>query len=225
MTVPLQKRVTMNRNFPAGALPIKLYRSPLSGHCHRVQLMLRFLELPHDIVDLDMAGKQHKSPEFLKLSPLGLVPAIDDNGFTLSDSNAILVYLTRKYPNEHDWAPQDPERAAEVQRWLSIAAGEIASGPCAARLVTVFGAKLDYEAARRKSHALFEVMDPILARRPFLAGPQITIADVAGYSYVAHAPEGGVTLEPYPAIRAWLRRIEVQPCFVDMVASPIPELA
>lgn len=215
----------MNRNFPADARPIRLYRSPLSGHCHRVQLMLRFLDLPHEIVDLDMAGKQHKSPEFLKLSPFGLVPAIDDNGFTLSDSNAILVYLTRKYPTEHDWAPQDPETAAEVQRWLSVAAGEIAAGPCAARLVTVFGAPLDHEAARRKSHALFKVMDPILARAPFLAGSQITIADVAGYSYIAHAPEGGVTLEPYPAIRAWLRRIEAQPRFADMMASPIADPA
>lgn len=215
----------MNNNFPAGAAPIKLYRSPRSGHCHRVQLMLSFLDLPQEIIDLDMAGKAHKSPEFLKLSPFGLVPAIDDNGFTLSDSNAILVYLTRKYPSEHDWAPQDPETAAEVQRWLSVAAGEIASGPCAARLVTVFGAPLDHEAARRKSHALFKVMEPILQGRPFLAGGEITIADVTGYSYIAHAPEGGVTLEPYPSIRAWLARIEAQPRFVDMIALPIPDLA
>jgi glutathione S-transferase len=215
----------MNKNFPPAAAPIKLYRSPLSGHCHRVQLMLLFLDLPHEVIDLDLAAQQHKSPEFLKLSPFGLVPAIDDNGFTLSDSNAILVYLTRKYPTEHDWAPQDPARAAEIQRWLSIAAGEIASGPCSARLVAVFGAPLDHETSRRKSHALFKVMDPILAARPYLAGPEITIADVAGYTYIAHAPEGGVTLEPYPAIRAWLRRIEAQPHFVGMVASPIPELA
>jgi glutathione S-transferase len=215
----------MNKNFPLAAAPIKLYRSPLSGHCHRVQLMLLFLDLPHEVIDLDLAGQQHKSPEFLKLSPFGLVPAIDDNGFTLSDSNAILVYLTRKYPTDHDWAPQDPATAAEIQRWLSVAAGEIASGPCAARLVTVFGAPLDRAAAQRKSHTLFKVMEPILADRLFLVGPEITIADVAGYSYIAHAPEGGVTLEPYPAIRAWLRRIEAQPNFVGMVASPIPELA
>ena len=76
----------MNRHFPADAKPIRLYRSPLSGHCHRVELMLRFLDLPHEIVDLDLAAKQHKSPEFLKLSPFGLVPAVDDNGFTLSNS-------------------------------------------------------------------------------------------------------------------------------------------
>ena len=91
--------------------------------------------------------------------------------------------------------------------------------------MTVFGAPLDHEAARRKSHTLFEVMEPILAQHPFLTGSQITIADVAGYSYIAHAPEGGVTLEPYPAIRAWLRRIEAQPRFIGMMASPIPDPA
>lgn len=212
----------MNKNFPERAAPIKLYRSPRSGHCHRVQLMLSLLELPYEVVDLDMAGRAHKSPDFLKLSPFGLVPAIDDNGHALSDSNAILVYLTRKYPSAHDWVPQDPETAAEIQRWLSVAAGEIASGPCAARLVTVFGAQLDHEAACRRSHALFRVIESILRDRPFLAGAGITIADVAGYSYIAHAPEGGVTLAPYPSIRAWLARIEAQPGFVDMVASPIP---
>ncbi len=215
----------MHGNFPADAAPIKLYRSPKSGHCHRVQLMLSFLDLPHEIVDLNLAAKEHKSAEFLQLSPFGLVPAIDDNGFVLSDSNAILVYLTRKYPAEHPWAPQDPETAAEVQRWLSVAAGEIASGPCAARLVKVFGAPLDHDAARNKSGALFRVMEPVLRERPYLAGSAITIADVAGYSYIAHAPEGGVTLEPYPSIRAWLARIEAQPGFVAMVPSAIPELA
>jgi glutathione S-transferase len=64
-----------------------------------------------------------------------------------------------------------------------------------------------------------------LTGREWLATDQITVADVAGYSYIAHAPEGGVDLEPCPNIRAWLRRIEAQPNFVGMATSPIPELA
>lgn len=212
----------MNPKFPANAAPIKLYRHPKSGHCHRVELMLAFLNLPYETVDLDMANGAHKAPDYLAISPFGHVPAIDDNGVKLSDSNAILVYLVGAYGTSPAWLPTDPVKAAEVQRWLSVAAGEVAYGPCAARLVTVFGAALDWENAKKIAGKLFKVMEGVLADRKFLIGEAITIADVAGYSYIAHAPEGGVSLEPYPNIRAWLGRIEAQPRFVGMAKSPIP---
>ena len=112
------------------------------------------------------------------------------------------------------WLPDDPAGAALVQRWLSYAAGPIASGPAAARLVTVFGAKLDQEAAKRTAAKVLDVIDRELAGKPFAAGAQPTIADIAAYSYIAHAPEGGVSLEPYPHVRAWLARIEALPGFV-----------
>ncbi len=213
----------MNPHFPAGAAPIRLYRNPKSGHCHRVELMMAFLGRPYETIDLDMANGAHKAPDYLKLNPFGKVPAIDDNGTILWDSNAILVYLAKRYGADTGWLPEDPVKASHVQRWLSVAAGEIAPGPAAARLVHVFGAKLDHDAAVARAHALFKVMEPILKDSAYLTGDEITIADVAGYSYIAHAPEGGVSLEPYPAIRAWLRRIEGRPNFVAMAASPIPE--
>ncbi|MDF1671542.1 MAG: glutathione S-transferase [Roseovarius sp.] len=213
----------MNPNFPQQGTPIKLYRHAKSGHSHRVELMLSLLDLPYTMVNLDMAAGAHKAPDFLELSPFGLVPAIEDNGDVLSDSNAILAYLARRYSTDHPWVPEEPLALAEVQRWLSIAAGEIAHGPCAARLVTVFGAPLDQNAAIAKSHALFRVVEPILSTRSFLAGQEATIADIAGYSYIAHAPEGGVDLGPYPAILAWLARIEALPGFVGMARSPLPE--
>ncbi|WP_346907856.1 glutathione S-transferase [uncultured Roseibium sp.] len=204
---------------------MKLYRNPKSGHCHRVELMMAFLGLPYETIDLDMANGAHKAPGYLKLHPFGKVPAIDDNGTILWDSNAILVYLVKRYGADTGWLPEDPVKASEVQRWMSVAAGEIAPGPAAARLVHVFGAKLDHAAAVARAHALFKVMESILEHSAYLAGNAITLADVAGYSYIAHAPEGGVSLEPYPAIRAWLERIEDQPNFVSMVSSPIPEAA
>lgn len=204
--------------------PIKLYRNPKSGHCHRVELMLALLDLPYETVDLDMANGAHKAPDYLKISPFGLVPAIDDDGYTLADSNAILVYLVQTYAKGTTWMPEDPKEAAEVQRWLTVAADNIYSGPCAARLVKVFGVPLDHDAAVAKAHALFKMMDVHLAGREWLATDTIAIADVAGYSYIAHAPEGGVDLAPYPNIRAWLRRIEAESKFVGMATSPIPEL-
>jgi glutathione S-transferase len=204
---------------------IKLYRNPKSGHCHRVQLMLSLLDLSYETIDLDMANGAHKAPDFLNLSPLGQVPVIDDNGVCLSDSNAILVYLVERYSDSSLWTGRNPVEKAQIQRWLSIAAGEIASGPAAARLVTVFGAKLDHGLARAKAHTLFAVMNKVLEDRSFLVGERLTIADIAAYSYVAHAPEGGVSLETYPHIREWLSCIETVPRFVAMAKSPVPETA
>jgi glutathione S-transferase len=200
--------------------PVKLFRSPKSGHCHRVELMLALLDVPYETVDLDMANGAHKAPAHLSISPLGQVPAIDDNGTTLSDSNAIITYLADRYGDLTEWAGRTPAERAEVQRWLSVAAGEIFQGPCSARLVTLFGARLDHEAAKNKAHALFAMMESHLKARDWLALDRPSLADVAGYSYIAHAPEGGVSLAPYPAIQTWLRRIEALPGFIAMAPSP-----
>lgn len=215
----------MNTKFSASAHPIKLYRNPKSGHSHRAELMMALLDIPYETVDLDMANGAHKAPDYLEISPFGQVPAIDDNGTTLSDSNGILIYLVTRYGDDHEWLPTDPVKAANVQRWLSVAAGEIAYGPCSARLVTVFGADLDWENAKAIAKNLFAVLENVLANSAFLTGEAITIADVAGYSYIAHAPEGGVSLDSYPKIRAWLERIEAQPRFVGMATSALPEAA
>lgn len=194
---------------------IKLYRHPLSGHAHRVELLLSLLNLPTELVFVDLAKGAHKQPEFLALNPFGQVPVIDDNGTVLSDSNAILVYLAQKYGNGR-WLPSEPLAAAKVQRWLSVAAGQIASGPATARLITVFGAPYNAEETIARSHVLLKVMDQELSASPFLAGAQATLADVAGYTYIAHAPEGNVSLADYPHVRAWLARIEALPGFVPM---------
>ncbi|WP_417666839.1 glutathione S-transferase family protein [Roseibium sp.] len=204
---------------------MKVYVHPLSGHSHRVVLLLSLLQLPYEIHEVDLKNCAHKTTEFLKLNPFGQVPVIDDNGVILADSTAILVYVAKKYDPEGRWLPNSPAEAAHVQRWLSVAAGEVASGPAAARLVTVFGAGLDHEAAKTKAHGLLKVVDQQLAERDYLAGPGITIADIAVYSYVAHAPEGGVNLDAYPAVRRWLSRIETRNGFVAMVKSPVPAAA
>jgi len=197
---------------------IRLHRHPLSGHSHRVELFLSLIGQPFETVDVDLLNGAHKQPPFLALNPFGQVPVIEDGDVVVSDSNAILVYLAHKSADE-SWLPHDPETAAAVQRWLSVATGEINAGPGAARLVTVFGAGLDHDRAKSIATALFDALEAHLDGRAFLVGDGATIADVAGYSYIAHAPEGGVSLQPYPNIRAWLNRIEALPGFVPMQAT------
>jgi len=201
--------------------PIKLYRHPLSGHSHRAQLALSLLRLPHQLIDVDLMKGAHKRPEFLKLNPFGQVPVIDDGGEVVFDSNAILVYLAAKYDAAGRWIPRDPKGQAAVQGWLSVAAGPIAFGPAAARLITVFGAKYNAEEVIGRAHALLKIMESELAVRPFLVGEQATFADVAGYSYIASAPEGNVDLGAYPNVRAWLARIEALPGFVPFQSTRI----
>ncbi|MCI0992751.1 glutathione S-transferase [Pseudomonas corrugata] len=200
--------------------PIKLYHFPLSGHAHRVQLMLSLLELPVEVIFIDLAKGAHKQADFLALNPFGQVPVIDDDGVVLADSNAILVYLAQKY-GKGRWLPSDPVGAAQVQRWLSTAAGAIHTGPATARLITVFGAPYNAEEVIARSHGLLKVVDQHLSSHTWLAGDAPTIADVAGYTYIAHAPEGNVSLDDYVHVREWLARIEALPGFVGMPRTAV----
>jgi glutathione S-transferase len=200
--------------------PIRLYRFPLSGHAHRVELFLSLLGLPCELIDVDLKAGAQKTPAFLARNPFGQVPVIEDGDITLADSNAILVYLASRYDADGRWLPRDPRAMAEVQRWLSVAAGPLAAGPSAARLVAVFGAPLDQARAQAISAGLYPVVDRHLAGRDHLVGDAPTIADVALYTYTAHAPEGGIPLDPYPNVRAWLARVEALPGFLPMQRAP-----
>ncbi|MDX2322396.1 MAG: glutathione S-transferase [Moritella sp.] len=195
---------------------IKLYRHPLSGHSHRVEVFLSLLGLDNDIIDVDLLKGAHKQPEFLQRNSLGQVPVIEDGDMTLADSNAILVYLASKYDPYRTWLPEDFTQAAQVQRFLSVAAGKVAFGPAAARLVNVFGASLDHQHAKNIAHALLTELNTHLADSSWLVGTTPTIADVANYAYIAHSPEGDISLAAYPHVRRWLTRFEALTGFVPM---------
>ena len=199
---------------------MKLYYHPLSGHSHRARLFLSLLGVEHELIEVDLMTAQNRSPEYLKLNRFGQVPVLVDGEKKRADSNAILVYLSRKL-GKPDWLPEDPEPAATIQRWLSVAAGEIAYGPAAARLITVFGARLNPEEVIARAHGVLKVIDAELEGTKFIAMDNPTIADVALYSYIARAPEGNVDLSDYPNVIAWLRRIEGLPGFVEFKKTAV----
>lgn len=199
---------------------IRLHGMSVSGHSHRVRLFCALLGLPVEWVEVDVFKGAHRRPEFLALNPMGQVPVIEDGDLVLPDSNAILVYLAKRHGGTR-WLPDDPRGAALVQRWFSLAAGELAAGPAGARVSCLVGRE-PTPAQLKTSHRLFALVEHELAQRPFLVGDAPTLADIAMYSYTAHAPEGAVTLEPYPRLRAWLARIEALPGFVGMKRSAQP---
>lgn len=199
---------------------MKLYYHPLSGHSHRARLLLSLLGVDHQLVEVDLAAGAQQSPEFLKLNRFGQVPVLIDGDLRIADSNAILVYVARKL-GKTGWLPDTPAGEAAVQRWLSVAAGEIAYGPAAARLITVF--KRDFRAAEviARAHRILGLVEAELATQPFIVGAAPSIADVALYSYIARAPEGNVDLSAYAQVRAWLERIEALPGFVPFAKTPV----
>lgn len=193
---------------------MKLYHYALSGHAHRAALFLSLADIGHELIHVDLAAGAHREPWFLALNAFGEVPVLDDGGIVIADSLAILVYAARKVGPSH-WLPTDPVEEANVQRWLSVAAGKIAYGACAARLVTVFGAPFDAVEVIERAHATLRVMEQTLEAHRWIAGTAMpSIADIALYSYVERAPEGNVDLAGYPRVRGWLRQIEALPGFV-----------
>jgi glutathione S-transferase len=202
---------------------ITIHSFPLSGHAHRVELFASLAGIKHEVNNINLAEGEHKQAPFLALNPLGQVPTIEDGKTVISDSNAILVYLARKYAP--DYLPQAPELEAEVQKFLTLAAGELAFGPAAARLINVFNAPIDADFAKAIADKVLTKLDNHLVDREFLVGNKPTIADIAIYSYTAHAPEGDVSLTPYINVQRLLTNIESLPGFKAMPTTKVGLLA
>ena len=202
---------------------LTLYGTELSGHVHRVRLLLAMLNLP---TTLKEAGADvRKSTAFLALNPLGQVPVLVDGEHVITDSNAILIWLVKRYAPDSQWLPQDLHQQAQVQQWLGKAAGEIRYGVASARLIKQFGTPENYDSAVATARKFLPQMEAHLGGKSWLVGDSATLADLACYAYVACAPEGGISLRDYPAIRQWLQNVEALPGFIALPPLPHPQEA
>jgi glutathione S-transferase len=193
---------------------MKLYMTENSGNAYKPRLLLAMLNVPYDKALVDFPGKEHKQPPFLKLNPRGQVPVLEDNGRIFWGSTAALVYLARKHGGDK-WLPTDPGAMAEVMQWLELSQNEIHYGLQWARGVMrkiKTGNVDEYQGYGRTGLGVLEAR---LKDHQWLALDRPTIADVACYPYVAVAPEGGLKLEDYPAVAAWLRRCEALPGWIN----------
>lgn len=194
---------------------MKLYDLEPSGNCYKVRLFAALANIPLEIVPVDFMSGEHKRAPLIDLNPLGQLPILDDAPVVLRDSQAILVYLAKKYGGE-SWLPRDPAEMGEVMQWLSTAANEIQNGPGAARLVDKFGYAIDKPDAVKRANNILPVIDAHLAKHQWLALDRPTIADCAVMPYIALAHEGGISLQPYPQIVEWIGRIKALPGFIPM---------
>ncbi len=196
-------------------MAMKLYNEEISGNCYKVRLFCSLLDIPVEIISVDFACGAHKKSPVIDLNPFGQLPVLEDDSVVVRDSQAILVYLARKFGGEA-WLPSEAASMARVMQWLMVAENEIARGPAEARRHDKFGRKLDIAAARDNAKNVLTIMNRHLETREWLALGRPTIADIACMPYVALSPEGGVSLDPYPAVSAWVARIKALPRFVSM---------
>jgi glutathione S-transferase len=223
---------------------IKLYDRQRSGNCYRARLMLALLGIEYERVLINTAGgasifgqgnlgipdhpdqkrvdgpteRANRSEWFLKLNPRGHVPVLDDDGFVLWDSTAIIVYLARKFGGD-SWLPTDAQGEGQVTQWLVLAQNELLYGLARCRGIIQMkrpGNLADCQALGRVG---LGVMEARLKDHEWLAVNRRTIADVACFPYVALAPQLGIPLDDeFPSVKQWIRRVEALPKFVGHYA-------
>ena len=189
---------------------MKLYLTENSGNAYKVRLLLGFLNVPYEKVIIDLPGKENRQPAYLKLSPRGQVPALEDEGRVYWDSSACLVYVARKFGGER-WLPIAAAEMAEVMQWIALAGNEIQFGLQHGRNVLRGVRKGSAEECQALGRMALDTLENRLQTNDWLALGRPTIADLACYPYVALSDEAGIPLAHYPAVTKWLRRLEALP--------------
>ena len=196
---------------------MKLYNVAYSGNSYKVRLLLAQLGIPCEIVEIDILKGESRTPEFLKINPNGRTPVLDDNGFILAESNAILAYLAKgtKY------LPEDRQRLGLIFQWMFfeqyshepfIATSRfwLQHKPDSAEKTALLASKRD------GGWAALKIMEVHLAKNEFFVG-DYSIADIALFAYTHVSDEGGFRLDDFPKIRAWIDRVKTQPGFAPML--------
>jgi glutathione S-transferase len=202
---------------------MKLYDFELSADCYKVRLLLAILGLSYEVVPIDVfPGREHERDWFLKLSPEGELPVLEDGGMVVTGATSALIYLAEKFEAGGRWLAMPPNPAhAEATALLAIAA-RLAASAGRARLAVNFGYDFELAALQREARKLLREIDEHLwfgereGRHWLCTGDHPTIADIACFPDIVLCEEGGVSRQDFPAVRRWLDRVKRVPGFVTM---------
>ena len=202
---------------------IKLYDYELSGNCYKLRLLMKILGVQYESIPIDFyPGREHQAEWFLKINPMGQLPALEDDDLILRDAQAILIYLASEYDKSGQWYPVQPARTlGQISQWLAFA-DDITATASAARLHDGLFYPFDIDACRAGAHRLFRILDEHLWFAEKSGADWIcttghpSIADIACFPYVALSEEGGISRQDYPAIRRWIDRVKRIPGFIVM---------
>jgi glutathione S-transferase len=199
----------------------RLYDYLPSGNGYKVRLVLRRLGLPYELVELDIKRGATRTPEFLAKNPNGRIPLLEVPGQGyLAESHAIIGYLAEGSA----LVPPDRLDRARMWQWLCFEQYNLEPNIGTARFWLASLQKSEAELGeklaekRRNGNAALAVLEQGLAGQEFLVGNRYSLADIALYAYTHVAAEGGFSLEPYPAIRAWCARVAAQPGHIPITS-------
>lgn len=184
-----------------------------SRNAWKVRQLLQHLGIAHRTEYVSIFEGEGRSPAFLALNPTGKVPVWElDDGRAIAESNAILAFLA----DGTAYLPSEPFARAKVHQWLSFEQENVESVIGSLRHWTMTGklarrTSAIVEGKRDASLRTLALLDRELTQRSFIAGDAYTIADIALFAYASRAEEAGLSLDPYPAFRAWIARVEAQP--------------
>jgi len=197
---------------------LRVHATMASINAYKVRILLSMLNLPYELVDIDMHGGEHKREPFLSLNPFGQMPAMQDDDFTIADSHACLLYLARKYDKFDSLLPTDAEGEAKVAEWLSKSANEIHQGPWMkrAKIRRPDAIKVpDDEIDARCDHIL-GIMDSHLAERDWLALEFPSIADVSCFAPISMLKVSGYDTDKWTHVTSWLEDFRELPGAIDI---------
>jgi len=205
---------------------IKLHGREVSGNTYKAKLLMHLLKIEYQLIALDASQQQQKSDAFLKLNPRGEFPVLEDKSFVVWDSQAILVYLARQYASQtrySHWYPDNATEMAHITQWLSVANDEIFHSLGKARSILKFGHDGNLDIYQKQGKTILHWIDQHLSNRNWLSTNQPSIADIACYPYIALCEEGEISLNGYPAIHRWLKRIQALDGYIPMPGLFIPD--
>ena len=197
---------------------LTIYGMATSGNCYKVQLLLAQLGRAYRWVEINSAAGETRTPEFLARNPNGKVPLLElEPGKYLAESNAILCFLAEGSA----FLPTDSWHRAQVLEWLFFEQYSHEPYVAVARFICRWlppdhARRADLPRLQARGHEALALMELQLAKTPFLAGQQYTVADIALYAYTHAAGDGGIELSAYPHLQEWLQRVAAQPGHVQM---------
>jgi len=199
---------------------MRVYGMSTSGNCHKVRMALEALKLPYEWTETDTVRGDTRSAQFLAMNPNGKAPVLEiEPGTYLPESNAILCYLAEGTP----LLPAERLPRARVMQWLFFEQYSHEPYIAVARFLRRFhpdpeSQKTLADSKMAGGYRALEVMEKHLASNPYFVGGSYSIADIALYAYTHVADDGGFDLARFPAVRAWLARVQAQPGYVGMPA-------
>lgn len=193
---------------------MKLYYHPGSGNSRKVRATALILGIDLDLQFVDLLAGAHKKPDYLNLNPNGLVPTLEDGGFMLWESNAIMQYLASKKPNGL-W-PSDERRRADISRWQCW---ELAHWSPALEILireNLFKKLLkmgepdqaEIKKGEEATHRFAQILDRHLQGRKYLVGDALTLADISVAAVLMYRQPARLPLENYKNINRWYAQIE-----------------